>query len=162
MVRSAHRLVLAFVFVLSGASAAAAQSAFDQVAALKTLSSVGQHVWTDRVMLSTAPGVQSLLISGWGFECSTGDANKVAVVIDGIESVPEVVMRAERDDVWQWAFGNGVCDAAHIPYYSGINVFLTANTLTPGLHTAALKIYNAQGVSLLSPKAMAFVVPDGQ
>jgi hypothetical protein len=157
MVRSASRLVLAGVLVFSGASAATAQSHSDQQAAVQTIAAVGQHVWTDLARVDNAG--QTLYIAGWGFECSSGSQGAVSVVLDGIELATPFVVRIERWDVRLWAITNNVCDFAHTPAYSGINVFIDARSLAPGLHTATLKISNDAGVSTVSPKSMAFVMP---
>jgi hypothetical protein len=157
MVRSASQLVLASVLLFSGASAATAQTHSDQQAAVETIAAVGQHVWADLARLDNAG--RTLYIAGWGFECSSGSPGTVSVVLDGIELATPFVFRTERWDVRLWAITNKVCDFAHTPAYSGINVFIDAPSLAPGLHTVTLKIGNDAGVSTVSPKSIAFVMP---
>lgn len=140
---------------MAAAATADGPSGDDQAAALATIASVGQHVYTDVAQNQNG----DLMVGGWAFECSTGSWGYVDLVIDGWPRTVGV-LRAGRGDVVTWAIMSGTCDFWHTPYYSGVWMLAAIKDLNlqPGLHTAAIRIRNQFGVATVSPNAKAFVV----
>jgi len=117
-------------------------------------SSVIVNLWA--VTPGVVNGRSVLVAQGWGFGCngfgplSDYDLNRVAIVVDGVET-GDRVERVARPDVMLWSMAVGYCGlfgGGITPLHSGFNIAIPIDGLLVGdgkPHTFTVRFYDPFG-----------------